>query len=311
MKLEYLIYLPEIDRLRSISSAAALFHIPQTTLSAAVNAIENELGFHIFQRTPAGVTPTAEGRELIDLAREIAVQYEELTRLKKAPLFIPTIPVLASPHITNAISLPLAELFYRFEIRGNLFFEEHPSSDIFSRLLDHTASIGVAFLSPGELELLREPVRQNHMILEEFFSDRMYLLTAPDHPFAHRESVGMAELLSARIAMVSARKYDKLLGRFFLECNQVVTFADVNLVRDAVLTGKYVALSPRFGSGWESGGETGLCCIPLTDTERENRLRLCLLHYEDHLLRLPERIVVSGIREILNEWKAQNLSSPR
>lgn len=55
MRTEYLEYLLEVARTKSISAAAKKLFIGQTTLSAIINSVENELNVKIFQRTHRGV----------------------------------------------------------------------------------------------------------------------------------------------------------------------------------------------------------------------------------------------------------------
>ena len=59
MRTEYLEYLLEVARTKSISAAAKKLFIGQTTLSAIINSVENELNVKIFQRTHRGVALTA------------------------------------------------------------------------------------------------------------------------------------------------------------------------------------------------------------------------------------------------------------
>ena len=300
MKLEKLMYLPEIERLRSISSAAALFHVRQTTLSAAVSAIEDELGFPIFQRTPHGVIPTEEGKELIELSRKISVQYEELTRLKNDTLYVPTIPVLSSHIVTNEIAVPLAEMFHLFETRGNLSFEEYPSSQVITQLQQNTANIGIAFLTAREIRTVREEQKKTGIVPEDFFTDKLHILARRDHPLASETAVDAEKLKEARLAMFSPRQMDKILGDLLMKCPYVVTFSDANLIKAAVGSGEFVAVMTKFGSGWPSGLPEDHVLLPLVNTAEENLLYLCLLHREESMLRSPEKILVSCIRDYLS-----------
>ena len=299
MKLENLMYLPEIERLQSISSAAALFHVRQTTLSAAVSAMEDELGFPIFRRTPNGVTPTEEGRELIELARRITVQYEELTRLKSDLSIVPTIPVLASHIVTNEIAVPLAEMFYLFESRGNLSFEEYPSSLVITKLQQSIANIGIAFLTSREVRAVREDRKRTGIVVEEFFTDQLHVLVRRGHHLASETTVSAEKLKTARIAMFSTRQMDKILGDVLMKCPYVVTFSDFNLIKAAVGSGEFVAVMTRFGSGWPNDLPEDHILIPLVNTAEKNLLHLCLLHREESMLRSSEKILISCIREYL------------
>lgn len=83
MRMEYLRYLLEISRHRSISTAAQALYLSQTSLSTTVRRIEDELGFHIFSRTHSGVEITAEGEEALALITEILIRFDKIQRLGK------------------------------------------------------------------------------------------------------------------------------------------------------------------------------------------------------------------------------------
>lgn len=61
MRTEQLKYLLEVTSCGSISAAAKRLYINQTTLSAAIQSIETELGGKLFQRTAKGVVLSAFG----------------------------------------------------------------------------------------------------------------------------------------------------------------------------------------------------------------------------------------------------------
>ena len=82
MRMEYLRYLLEIERHHSISAAAQYLYLSQTTLSATVRRIEEELGFSIFSRTHSGVQATAEGEEALSLIDGSLTRFEEMQMLQ-------------------------------------------------------------------------------------------------------------------------------------------------------------------------------------------------------------------------------------
>lgn len=82
MQVEHLRYLLDIYNLRSISAAAHYLHIAQTTLSAVIKSVEDELGFSVFKRMPTGVAPTEKGQAVLNLAWEVTVRYESLMSLR-------------------------------------------------------------------------------------------------------------------------------------------------------------------------------------------------------------------------------------
>ena len=118
MKLEQFHYLLEINRLRSISAAARSLHIRQTTLSAMVKTVEEEVGFPIFQRAPTGVIATPAGEQFMSLAWEINVKYDELLSLKQRSIDgSQTISLLLAPSLLPVLSIPLTQRFHKFGVR--------------------------------------------------------------------------------------------------------------------------------------------------------------------------------------------------
>ena len=105
MRTEYLEYLLEVARTKSISAAAKKLFIGQTTLSAIINSVENELNVKIFQRTHRGVALTAHGERVIAIAEEMVENNRQLLNL-----FADTeptrrnIPLVAYP---SACSIPI------------------------------------------------------------------------------------------------------------------------------------------------------------------------------------------------------------
>ena len=84
LKIEHLYYLREISNCRSISAAAKRLFIGQTTLSAIVKSMEEDLGGPLYNRTPGGVELTKEGEFFQQFADEILAKYDAMLDLFKS-----------------------------------------------------------------------------------------------------------------------------------------------------------------------------------------------------------------------------------
>lgn len=62
----------------SLRQAAEALHIRQSTLSRSLRGLEQAFGQVMFERSPGGTQPTAEGLEFLDVARRIVAETEEL-----------------------------------------------------------------------------------------------------------------------------------------------------------------------------------------------------------------------------------------
>ena len=73
--LKQLRYVESTGRLGSIANAAMELNISQSSITAAIGALESQIGFDLFVRTPAkGISVTPAGREALRLIRGFIVQ---------------------------------------------------------------------------------------------------------------------------------------------------------------------------------------------------------------------------------------------
>ena len=117
-----LVYALAVEKNLRFKKAAEQCHISQSALSTALNELESQLGLQIFERDNRKVLVTPVGREVLNHARSIVLQIEELEHLshsQKAPLsfpisigLIPTIAPYLLPKILPAVNrqYPRAQL---------------------------------------------------------------------------------------------------------------------------------------------------------------------------------------------------------
>jgi DNA-binding transcriptional LysR family regulator len=67
-----------IAREGSITRASELLFLSQPAISAHIKAIEDEIGFSLFDRTPRGMTLTENGTKLLSKAEQMIAVYKEL-----------------------------------------------------------------------------------------------------------------------------------------------------------------------------------------------------------------------------------------
>lgn len=206
--LKQLRYVEAADRLGSIANAAGELSISQSSITAAIDALEQALGYDVFIRTPAkGIRATASGRDALGLIRRFMHQVrqfdEELESLggqakgtvriacyaTAAPAFLP--PVL------SAIT------------------EEFP--DVSIQLLEGNMSRIMEFLDDGEADVAftySEAIDARYAF-EPLFEAPPYAMVALDDPLGRQNSVTMEELARRPMVILDLpRTRDYFVGMF-------------------------------------------------------------------------------------------------
>ena len=307
MKLEQIRYLLEINRVHSISAAARSLHIGQTTLSAIVKGIEEEVGFSIFQRAPNGVTTTPMGKEFMTHAWEIEVKYEELMTIKRRKAGgVPAIKVLISPSIASCLSLQLSEQFSKFDLNINLIFDETQSQLIEERLLGNAGYIGLTYLTEQEIKQIEKKANLQSIKIERLAEDQLYLLVHKDHHLAHQPFLSLKDLTEERIVSANRVRDDKIVGTFLNQCKRVTRFDSFDLVLQAVARDKDVGIVPGLFSVCSPlRDRKDYFFIPIQKMDNENRMFLCLLINNNREMRYQEKILLACIHEYFQELNYQ------
>lgn len=229
MKLEYFDYILEVDRLHSISAAARSLHMRQSTLRSIVKSVEDEYGFLIFQRTPSRVITTPAGEQFMAAAWEISIRYNELLALKQRDIISSSraIKVLITSTIATSLPCEIIKYFRRFEVQGNLVFEEADKTELETHIADHTANISLSYLTLRELTDLQDQTEKSDFVLEKLLIDHLYLVTAEGHPLARRPFVSIETISNERIAVCKISRNDSVLGNFYYQKNS----ADYSILR--------------------------------------------------------------------------------
>ena len=115
--LQYLVALAETGH---FGEAAERCHVSQPTLSAQIKKLEEYLGVPLFERQPRRVTVTDVGRRVVERARSIVQEAEdirEIARASRDPLtgrlrvgFIPTIGPYLLPRVAVRLRRRLPKL---------------------------------------------------------------------------------------------------------------------------------------------------------------------------------------------------------
>ncbi len=169
---------------RSFSRAAEALFLTQPSVTARIQSLEREIGERLFERTGRSVSLTDAGHAFMPHAQRALTAVQEGTGAIEAVRHgdIGSIRIGASASIATYVLPGILKHFRESRPRVHLHISTGTSEDIIERLL------------AGELHVAMVRLTQHPEIESvHLYNDDLSLVVAPDHPFASRGRVTVAE----------------------------------------------------------------------------------------------------------------------
>ena len=202
MELRHLRYFVAVAQMENVSRAALKLHVSQPALSRQIRDLEDEIGFCLLERTAKSVRLTEAGRVFLNDARALLQQAAEA--VKKARAVAGAEP--AELHVGYSPA-PFAHVLPK-ALRA--FQSAMP--DVHVRLHDLSYQAILAGMREGRLQLgliVRPPKATSlgDLRYEELFRERVCVAVAPQHPFARRRTIPLAEVASEPLIGLTREDY--------------------------------------------------------------------------------------------------------
>ena len=228
--------------LLSFNRAAEHLNYAQSSISAQIQALEEELGVQLFDRLGRRILLTEAGMRLQQYAEKIVNLVDE-TRAEvseaKDPRGSLTIRV---PETLGAHRLPpVIKVFHsRFpnvRLRFTTCSHEGLDKDLRKGITD------LAFL-------LAESIQAADLVAEAVGFESLGLVTGPDHPLASKESVLTADLagetfLFSRVDCSYRRIFERILDQQKVRHEKTIEFYSVEALKRSVMAGVGVTILPE------------------------------------------------------------------
>ena len=248
----------------SLSRAAARLHQSQSALTRQMQALEDEVGGRLFERTHAGVHLTGAGHIIADTMRTVVAAYDrgiaEASQLLKhgerKTLRIGYLPSAAQAYLDPALAV---------------LRRTHPQVKVV--LHDLFPGEQIDLLRRGEIDVAL--VGQEGRIAEREFYTRklatlpLVVILPADHPLAARPSVRLAELRGERFVRTPDKQLpgrDRWVTQLCRAAGFRVRFGstadNLSHALSLVASEGLVILGPAFLRGYPTGGVT---MVPLAE----------------------------------------------
>lgn len=198
MTLQQLKYICMVEKYGSITRAAQVLYISQPGISNMIHALEEELGITIFTRSPSGVAPTEEGRELIRMAQQllsdadhVGTYFRENAKGSGRPRFL-----VSSQHYDFVVS---AYTDFINEVDGEygrylLSLCETSTASVIEEVQRQRSSLGIIYIPGSERRYMERNLADQGLVFHSLAVTGPYVFLSENHPLAGRKSLALEDL---------------------------------------------------------------------------------------------------------------------
>ena len=262
MELQQLRYILAVAESGNFTRASERCNVSQPSLSQQILNLEKELGHKLFHRLGRRAVPTEIGNTLLEHARRILFEVEDVTKeLSDSPSLERQITVGA---IQTLAPYLLPELITRS--RGR-----YPHLQVNIQEDFRTSLINGIFEGVLDLAIVALPVKEDPRLhVEALFKEPLLLVVGKGHPLAKRPHVTAADLAGESFVMMGtssslAQQVRSFCGDHHFEPHLSHRCSQVNTVKALVALGAGVSILPRMAKAPED--DASLAYIALSDAK--------------------------------------------
>ncbi len=230
-----------VARRGSVTAAAEELVVTQPSVSAAVSALERELGVQLTERAGRTLAPTAAGRAYAPYAAHVIGLLERGRRAAREAA-APGPQTLRVSAVTTAGEHLAPLLLQAFRVQHpevEVSLDVGNRDTVFARLVDHAVDVAITGRVPDDSGLHGERFADNEIVL----------ITDPSDPLARRRSVAIEELGSRRWLVREPGSGTRIMCEEYLVgrglAPELLTLGSNGAIRQAARVGLGVALIAR------------------------------------------------------------------
>ena len=293
MEIRQLRSFQSVANLLSFNKAAAQLHYAQSSISAQIQALEEELGVQLFDRLGRKVQLTEMGVQLLQYTDKILdlvdETHSEVAR-DKAPQGALTIRI---PETFGVHRLPpvIKDFHSRFpKVRLNFITcaLEGLANDLRKGITD------LAFV-------LAEAISASDLLVETVGFESVVLVASPNHLLAAKRSVHTRDLAGATILLsrvdCSYRKiFERILDQEEVREFNRLEFSSIEVIKRCVMAGVGIAVLPEIAIA-EEAVQQNLVVLPWTEVRIE--VAILMIWYQDRWISPTLKAFMEATKKVM------------
>lgn len=246
MTFQQLEYLLEVHHTASITKAAKKLYVSPSSVSIAVNALEEELGYPVFVRSAQGLFPTPKGKLVIEYAERISESHQLIGSIDANTKR----PIRFSSTDYPACSDAFVRLVQEHKERSDAAFslEKHTKEEMLKKLTFCELDCGILFDFEPFIRALETELEAKQLTWQVHKTVPACILLGPGHRLYEKEEVSLRDLendiiIENRNRKVSSNRF--LRGVINIPSEHVLIADDKDCRHKLVAQGLGFALSRK------------------------------------------------------------------
>jgi DNA-binding transcriptional LysR family regulator len=232
-----------IARLGSFVQAADALGYAQSTITAHIQALENETKVRLFERLGHRVELTAQGKLLLPYAEQVIKLTSEAAK------------VLANPDIPQGpLTIGTAESFgtYRLPALLQVYRRINPKVELILKFVNCDAICDDIRKNKIDVGLIiNNKVWEKDLVVEDISSEQMLIVAAPDHPLSQKGRVMPLDFAETCVVLTEPGcSYRLTLEQIFKEFRttpqSILEASSIETIKQLIMLGLGASMLPRF-----------------------------------------------------------------
>ncbi len=241
MELRHLTTFRVVATRLSFTRAAEALDYAQSSVTAQIQTLEEELGVALFERLGKRVLLTDAGLRLLAYAEKVLGLVDEARVAVVSDAAPQGTLTIGAPESLCAYRLPPVLQQYRARFpRVHLVFRPCPAADLYQAL--HGGAMDMAFL-------LEDVLPVGSLVGERLVPEPLLVLAHPCHPLAQQAHVGPRDLDGESLLLTEAGcsyrvPFERTLADAGTQPGAILEFASIEAIKQCVMAGMGVTILP-------------------------------------------------------------------
>lgn len=194
MNLNKIYYAIEVSKTGSISKAAKNLYTSQPAISMAINDLEKELGFKIFQRSQSGTQTTSKGLEYLIKCQDLISKYKEIQRQYCSDNNDISELRISSQHFNFAVSAFMKLIEKYKDSPFKFYLKETTSLHAINHVENDYSDLSFIYINKSYREAIFNLFKEKSLTYVSIAKVIPHVFINKDHPLANKKLIKISNL---------------------------------------------------------------------------------------------------------------------